>query len=221
MAYLKLFHGRASPDEQLDGWGVDGPIFGPFPFFHMTYGVEIKFDQAQCHALSIFEGLVFYGGMYYGDWSVFDGPPDACDEEFVVEFAPDLAELPQNGTADSDQASTPRPRINQTHVSERNDKEKNDMANEKKKGPVHEVALGRLKAAIWENNTTKGKRHNVTFCRIYKDGNDEWQDSTSFGRDDLLLLGKVADMAHTWIYEHGKDSENGSHGAESDGDESF
>lgn len=65
--------------------------------------------------------------------------------------------------------------------------------------PVHEIRVGRVKAAIWENEVDEGaKRHNVTFSRLYKDG-DEWKDSTSLGRDDLLLLAKVADQAHTWI----------------------
>ena len=68
-----------------------------------------------------------------------------------------------------------------------------------KQKPVHEVRLGRIKAAIWENDTQNGTRHNVTFTRLYKDG-DQWKDSASFGRDDLPLLAKVADMAHTWIF---------------------
>jgi len=68
-----------------------------------------------------------------------------------------------------------------------------------KQKPVHEVRLGRIKAALWENDTQNGTRHNVTFTRLYKDG-DQWKDSTSFGRDDLPLLAKVADMAHTWIF---------------------
>ena len=51
------------------------------------------------------------------------------------------------------------------------------------KGPVHEVRFGRIKAAVWENSTENGVRHNVTISRIYKDGN-QWKDSTSFGRDD-------------------------------------
>ena len=66
--------------------------------------------------------------------------------------------------------------------------------------PVHEVRMGRIKAAIWENETETGMRHNVTFQRIYKDG-DDWRQSDSFGRDDLPLLMKVADIAHSWIYE--------------------
>ena len=53
--------------------------------------------------------------------------------------------------------------------------------------PVHEVRYGRVKAAVWENRTSGGTRHNVTVCRIYKDDESgQWRDSQSFGRDDLL-----------------------------------
>ncbi len=75
------------------------------------------------------------------------------------------------------------------------------MATQTAKRPVHEIRLGRVKAAIWENDTKEGMRHNISLSRIYKDGN-QWKDSTSFGRDDLPLLIKVADMAHTWVYEN-------------------
>ena len=71
--------------------------------------------------------------------------------------------------------------------------------------PVHEVRLGRIRAAIWANETQNGTRHNVTISRIYKDG-DEWKDSSSFGRDDLPLVYKVADLAHSWIFENGSAS---------------
>lgn len=66
--------------------------------------------------------------------------------------------------------------------------------------PVHEIRLGRIKAAIWENETQNGKRHNVTVTRLYKD-EDQWKDSQSFGRDDLPIVAKVLDMAHTWIFQ--------------------
>ena len=75
----------------------------------------------------------------------------------------------------------------------------------KKSGPAHEIRLGRIRATIWENDTQNGVRYNVTFQRIYKDG-EEWKESVSFGRDDLLLVAKAADQAHTWIYEQAKDS---------------
>lgn len=74
--------------------------------------------------------------------------------------------------------------------------------------PVHEVRLGRIKAAIWENETQNGTRHNVTVSRLYKDG-EEWKDSTSFGRDDLPLVAKVVDQAHSWIFGQGHEVANG------------
>ncbi len=67
------------------------------------------------------------------------------------------------------------------------------------KKPVHEIRIGRIKATIWENETQNGTRHNVTVSRLYKDG-DEWKDSTSFGRDDLPLVAKVVDQAHSYIF---------------------
>lgn len=74
--------------------------------------------------------------------------------------------------------------------------------------PIHEIRLGRIKAAIWENATQNGTRHNVTVSRLYKDG-DEWKDSTSFGRDDLPLVSKVVDQAHSWIFTQGHEAANG------------
>lgn len=65
--------------------------------------------------------------------------------------------------------------------------------------PVHEVRVGRVRAAIWENQTDQGPRHNVTVSRLYKEG-DQWKDSSSFGRDDLPLVAKVVDLAHSWIF---------------------
>ena len=66
--------------------------------------------------------------------------------------------------------------------------------------PKHEIRMGRVKAAIWTNETETGQRFNVTFSRLYKDG-DGWKTTESFGRDELPLLAKVADMTHTWIFE--------------------
>ena len=67
-----------------------------------------------------------------------------------------------------------------------------------RKRPVQDVRLGHIKAAIWENTVSDIVRYNVTFSRIYKD-QDEWKSSDTFGRDDLLVLAKVAGQAHTWI----------------------
>jgi hypothetical protein len=67
--------------------------------------------------------------------------------------------------------------------------------------PVHEIRLGKVKAAIWRNEGEFGTRHNVTFSRLFKTESG-WDNSTSFGRDDLPLVEKVAALAHLWIYEH-------------------
>ncbi len=83
-----------------------------------------------------------------------------------------------------------------------------------KQRPVHEVRLGRVRAAIWENQTDNGVRHNVQVRRLYKDG-EQWKDSDSFGRDDLPLAMKVLDMAHSWIFEQAA-AASASAGAESD-----
>ena len=71
-----------------------------------------------------------------------------------------------------------------------------------KKRPVHEIRIGRVRAAVWVNETENGIRHNVTISRLYRDEQQgQWKDSTSFGRDDLPLVAKVADQAHSWIYQ--------------------
>lgn len=67
--------------------------------------------------------------------------------------------------------------------------------------PVQEIRLGSIKATIWENSVGDGTRYNVNISRLYKDG-EEWKSTESFGREDLLLVAKVADRAHTWIFEH-------------------
>jgi len=70
---------------------------------------------------------------------------------------------------------------------------------ETKQKPVHEIRLGSVKAAIWRDQAGENVRHNVTFSRLYKDG-DKWKSSDSFGRDDLPKLMFVAEKAYEWIF---------------------
>ena len=84
----------------------------------------------------------------------------------------------------------------------------NDVPMQTKAKPIHEVRLGHIKAAVWRNDTEAGVRYNVTFNRLYKDG-DTWRSTDSFGRDDLLLLAKVADNAHSWIFAQSQEEDNG------------
>jgi hypothetical protein len=66
--------------------------------------------------------------------------------------------------------------------------------------PAAEVRLGNIRAAIWKNEGKAGIWYNATFERSYRDENEP-RSSQTFGRDDLLVLAKVADLAHIRIFE--------------------
>lgn len=75
MVFLHLFHGRKDPTEQLDDWGLDGPWLGPLDYFGGTYGdlkVGYNLDTFNLH---VYEGLVYYDGVYYGDFEVMAPAP--------------------------------------------------------------------------------------------------------------------------------------------------
>ena len=66
--------------------------------------------------------------------------------------------------------------------------------------PVQTFRLGRIKAAVWENEADQKKFYNVTFARTYMDEARIFHDTDSFGRDDLPLVAKLADQAHSFIF---------------------
>jgi hypothetical protein len=61
--------------------------------------------------------------------------------------------------------------------------------------------MSRIECAIWQNQGDNGPWYNVTLSRSYKDASDEWKSADSFNADDLLLVAKVANEAHTWIIQ--------------------
>ena len=64
--------------------------------------------------------------------------------------------------------------------------------------PVAELRIGAVKATVWENDGGGIPRCNVTFSRVYRDG-DQWKTTQSFGFSNLLTLAKLAEQAHTLI----------------------
>ena len=73
--------------------------------------------------------------------------------------------------------------------------------------PVHKIRHGFVSASIWRQETDKGALFNVTFQRSYKDG-DAWKNSTSFGRNNLLVLSLIAARAFEWIGSQSQQSKS-------------
>jgi len=109
MLYLRLFHGRKDPAQEMDDWGADGPIFGPYRFVHTTYGAHVTcgLDNGELHDLYTVEDMIFYDEVYYGDWSVFT--EDSLEEgQFATQPYDSLkAQLPKKGRVSSQPCSFP------------------------------------------------------------------------------------------------------------------
>lgn len=74
------------------------------------------------------------------------------------------------------------------------------MAKTENKGkPIEIIRIGSIQATIWSNQGAGVTWFNVTFQRVYHDREKGWRYVSSFGRDDLLVLKKVADEAHTRV----------------------
>ena len=73
----------------------------------------------------------------------------------------------------------------------------------RRRSPCHnqhtKYAAERLQVTIWRNHSDKGNWYSVIPSRGYKQGDDAWKETDSLGFDDLLAMGKLLDLAHTWI----------------------
>lgn len=96
MLYIRLFHGRSDPEQDMDDWGSDGPVFGPYRFVHTTYQYHLKLgcEDGTCVELFLHEDMLFYGGVYYGDWSVFDENAYRDGNYTSTPFGKSKADLP-------------------------------------------------------------------------------------------------------------------------------
>ena len=77
-------------------------------------------------------------------------------------------------------------------------KQTSKPATETTNKPAHEIRVNGIRATIWANQTEKGPRYNTTFERSYKDG-EEWKNTDSYGKDDLLVMAYIAKEAFRWI----------------------
>ncbi len=68
------------------------------------------------------------------------------------------------------------------------------------KKPVRNFKLGRIQATVWQIDSEQGPFHSVSIVRRYND-DGAWKSTSSFSHQDLLVVAKLADMAHSYIYE--------------------
>lgn len=73
--------------------------------------------------------------------------------------------------------------------------------------PAHKIRIGVLQVTIWRNKGERGNWYSVIPSRGYKVGDDAWKETDSLTFDDLLTMGKLLDLAHTWImHQHQADA---------------
>lgn len=62
------------------------------------------------------------------------------------------------------------------------------------------IKAGRgIRAKLWLNKNQNGQWFNITISRLYKDSDDQFQESDSFSRDDLLQVSYIAQQAFDHI----------------------
>jgi len=89
--FLELFHGRTDPDQEMDDWGSQGPVFGPFDWVHTTYSNTLRLGiPSQFHEwfLTVDKDMVFYDGLWYGDYSIFSGHAFLADSGLLGRHQP-------------------------------------------------------------------------------------------------------------------------------------
>jgi hypothetical protein len=77
--YLRLYHGRTDPNQEMDRWGFDGPTFGPLSCYVHTYCSTFRIHAESGHQelwLETHDDMIRWDGCYYGDLEVFIAKAD-------------------------------------------------------------------------------------------------------------------------------------------------
>jgi hypothetical protein len=72
--YLRLYHGRTDPDQEMDDWGFVGPTFGPLSCYVHTYCCTFRIHGEGPSSevwLEKHDDMIRWGGCFYGDMEVF------------------------------------------------------------------------------------------------------------------------------------------------------
>ncbi len=93
------------------------------------------------------------------------------------------------------------------------------MANKK---PIHTIRRGAVEAAIWENDSSKGRFFRATFTRSYRDKNGKAASSASFGERELPVLALLIGQSEAWMHEAAHEAEEAAdESAEEGGDDAY
>lgn len=67
--------------------------------------------------------------------------------------------------------------------------------------PAAKIRMSNVTAAIWEKKQNDGRiAYSVSFQRSFTDEHGNWKNSDSFFPNDLLLVAKLANEAHSAIH---------------------
>lgn len=72
--YLRLYHGRIDPAQDMDEWGFIGPTFGPLACYVHTYCCTFRIHgEFGTHEvwLEKHDDMIVWDGCFYGDMEVF------------------------------------------------------------------------------------------------------------------------------------------------------
>src|ERR1700722_6090674 len=72
--YLRLYHGRTDPRQEMDDWGFDGPTFGPLSCYVHTYCCTFRIHGDGNTSelwLKTHGDMMLFEGCFYGDMEVF------------------------------------------------------------------------------------------------------------------------------------------------------
>ncbi len=77
--YLRLYHGRTDPAQEMEDWGFVGPTFGPLSCYVHTYCCHFRI-HAECGTHEVWldkcDDMIQWDGCFYGDMEVFIADDD-------------------------------------------------------------------------------------------------------------------------------------------------
>ena len=82
-------------------------------------------------------------------------------------------------------------------------KETTNQTTTEKNKPAHKIRLGSVSATIWENAFEDGRTtYRAMLAKTYRDYKGNWQETTAFRVEDLILVSTLAQRAADWILAH-------------------